>query len=84
LIKLAGGLHVTPNDLLEGITWEASLHRPGRFLLGSVLLVDEAGMVDSATLARRAGERLRELPDPPQGDGRRLVALLPRWRGLTV
>jgi hypothetical protein len=35
LIKLAGGLHVTPNDLLEGITWEPSLHRPGRFLLGS-------------------------------------------------
>jgi transcriptional regulator with XRE-family HTH domain len=33
LVKLAGALHVTPNDLLEGITWEPSVHRPGRFSL---------------------------------------------------
>lgn len=35
LVKLAGALHVTPNDLLEGIAWEPSVHRPGRFILGA-------------------------------------------------
>jgi transcriptional regulator with XRE-family HTH domain len=34
LVKLAGALGVTPNDLLDGIEWEPSEHRPGRFLLG--------------------------------------------------
>lgn len=34
LVKLAGALYVTPNDLLEGIAWEPSFHRPGRFIPG--------------------------------------------------
>jgi transcriptional regulator with XRE-family HTH domain len=34
LVKLSGALFVTPNDLLDGIIWEPSVHRPGRFMLG--------------------------------------------------
>ena len=35
LVKLAGALDTTPNDILDGIAWEPSVHRPGRFLLGT-------------------------------------------------
>lgn len=35
LVKLAGALGVTPNDLLDGIVWEPSVHRPGRFTAGT-------------------------------------------------
>jgi transcriptional regulator with XRE-family HTH domain len=34
LVKLAGALGATANDLLEGITWEPSVHRPGAFRVG--------------------------------------------------
>jgi transcriptional regulator with XRE-family HTH domain len=36
LVKLAGALGVTPNDLLDGITWEPSEHRRGSFIVGAV------------------------------------------------
>jgi transcriptional regulator with XRE-family HTH domain len=42
LIKLAGALGVTPNDLLDGIVWEPSQHRPGRFI--SDRIEGEVGM----------------------------------------
>lgn len=35
LVKLAGALAVTPNDLLEGVTWAPSVHRRGEFRVGS-------------------------------------------------
>jgi transcriptional regulator with XRE-family HTH domain len=35
LVKLAGALGVTPNDLVDGVTWEPSVHRPGGFRVGS-------------------------------------------------
>jgi transcriptional regulator with XRE-family HTH domain len=35
LVKLAGALGVTPNDLLDGIAWEPTEHRPGNFIVGS-------------------------------------------------
>jgi transcriptional regulator with XRE-family HTH domain len=41
LIKLCGALLIAPNELLEGISWEPSVHRPGRFIL-------EAGDDDDA------------------------------------
>jgi transcriptional regulator with XRE-family HTH domain len=33
LIKLAGALGVTLQDLLKGIAWEPSIVRPGRFIV---------------------------------------------------
>lgn len=35
LVKLAGALDVTPNDLLDGVTWEPSVHRRGDFRVHS-------------------------------------------------
>lgn len=35
LMKVAAALAVTPNDLVEGITWEPSVHRPGGFRVGA-------------------------------------------------
>jgi transcriptional regulator with XRE-family HTH domain len=35
LVKLAGALGVTPNDLLDGVAWWPSEHRPGGFTVGS-------------------------------------------------
>ena len=34
LIKLAGALGVTPNDLGAGITWTPAEYRPGLFVVG--------------------------------------------------
>ena len=36
LVKLAGALGLTPNELLDGVTWEPSVHRPGQFSVGPV------------------------------------------------
>ena len=36
LVKLAGALGLTPNDLLDGVTWEPSVQRPGEFRVGPV------------------------------------------------
>ncbi len=36
LVKLAGALGVTANDLLDGVTWAPSEHRPGGFRIGSL------------------------------------------------
>jgi transcriptional regulator with XRE-family HTH domain len=36
LVKLAGALGVTLNDLLDGVTWAPSVHRPGEFRVGSL------------------------------------------------
>ncbi|HKZ13226.1 MAG TPA: helix-turn-helix transcriptional regulator [Solirubrobacterales bacterium] len=35
LVKLAGALSVTANDLLDGIAWEPSVLRPGAFKMAS-------------------------------------------------
>ncbi len=32
VIKLAGGLHVPPRELFDGILWEPLGHRPGRMV----------------------------------------------------
>lgn len=34
LIKLAGALGVTPNDVLEGITWTPAEFQPGSIVVG--------------------------------------------------
>ena len=31
LVKLAGALEVTPDELLDGIDWKPAAYRPGRF-----------------------------------------------------
>jgi len=35
LVKLSGALGLTPNDLLDGVTWAPSVHRPGGFVVDS-------------------------------------------------
>lgn len=31
LVKLAGALEVTPDELLDGVDWKPAAYRPGRF-----------------------------------------------------